>query len=91
MIECKYCVLDAGEQRQALDSDDVDFVKALLYSAAVRYDKVSAEGDKYLTEVSAVPILIYQSLACTPLLISRSVLPGRDTAVVVSAKLREQP
>jgi hypothetical protein len=51
MIECKYCVLDAGEQRQALDSDDEEFVKALLYSAAVRYDKISAEEDKYLTEV----------------------------------------
>lgn len=50
LIECKFCVLDAGEQRQALDSDDPDFVKQLLLGAAVRYDKVDAETDKYLIE-----------------------------------------
>ena len=49
LIECKYCVLDSGEMRQALDSDDPDFVRQLLLGAAVRYDKNDAEEDKYLT------------------------------------------
>lgn len=50
LIECKFCVLDPGEQRQATDSDDPEFVRQLLLGAALRYDKVDREGDKYLTE-----------------------------------------
>ena len=50
LLECKFCVLDSGEQRQALDSDDPDFVRQLLLGAAVRYDKIDAESDKYLIE-----------------------------------------
>lgn len=50
LIECKFSVLDAGEQRQALDSVDPDFVRELLLGAAIQYDKIEVESDKYLVE-----------------------------------------
>ena len=50
LLECKFCVLDPGEQRQALDSADPDFVRSVLLGAAVRYGKVAADSDKYLIE-----------------------------------------
>ena len=49
-LECEYCGLDDSDRKRAQQSDSREELEEMLMSAAVRYDKVDEETDKYLLE-----------------------------------------